>query len=136
FNENNIQFRRYIKESVKLWISKGVDALRIDTVKHMPIWFWQEFTSDLNVVSPDLFRFGEWMHNHPQDEASVTFANKAGMSLFDFGYCNAIRQCMSDDQSEGFNLLQAILDFDGNYSGATELITFFENHDLPRLQSL
>jgi cyclomaltodextrin glucanotransferase len=27
------------------------------------------------------------------------------------------------------------LDHDGNYSGATELVTFFENHDMPRLQS-
>ena len=41
FNESNLDFRNYIKSAIKQWLDRGVDALRIDTVKHMPIWFWQ-----------------------------------------------------------------------------------------------
>ena len=37
FNESNIQYRNYIKSAIKLWLDRGVDALRVDTVKHMPI---------------------------------------------------------------------------------------------------
>ena len=136
FNENNILYRNYIKDAIKLWISKGIDAVRIDTVKHMPIWFWQEFNADLNVANPNVFRFGEWIYNHPDNEASVTFANKSGMSLLDFGFCQAVRGCMSGEDPSGFHAVKNLLDLDGCYSGATELVTFFENHDMPRLQSL
>jgi cyclomaltodextrin glucanotransferase len=136
FNENNILYRNYIKEAVKLWVKKGIDALRIDTVKHMPLWFWQEFTSDVSVENPNVFRFGEWIYSHPEDPKSVEFANKAGMSILDFGYCQALRECFAGDGGRGFNAVKELLDFDGNYSGATELVTFFENHDMPRLQSL
>ena len=136
FNENNILYRNYIKDSIKLWIGKGIDALRIDTVKHMPLWFWQEFNSDLAVANPNVFRFGEWIYNHPNIEASVAFANKAGMSILDFAYCEAIRKCFSGEDPSGFHALKNILDLDWKYSGATELVTFFENHDMPRLQSL
>lgn len=136
FNENNILYRNYIKEAIKLWVGKGIDAVRIDTVKHMPLWFWQEFNFDLGVSNPNLFRFGEWIYNHPKIDASVNFANKAGMSLLDFGYCVAVRNCFSGGDPSGFHALQDIFDLDGKYHGATELVTFFENHDMPRLQSL
>lgn len=136
FNENNILYRNHIKEAIKLWIGKGIDALRIDTVKHMPLWFWQEFNHDMGVANPNIFRFGEWIYNHPGIEASVNFANKAGMSLLDFGLCVAMRQCLSGNDPSGFHVIQNIFDLDGNYSGATELVTFFENHDMPRLQSM
>jgi cyclomaltodextrin glucanotransferase len=136
FNENNILYRNYIKDAVKMWVKKGVDALRIDTVKHMPLWFWQEFTSDVSLTNPNVFRFGEWIHSHPSDARSVEFANRAGMSILDFGYCQAVRECFGSATGRGFHALKEILELDGNYSGATELVTFFENHDMPRLQSL
>ena len=95
FNENNIRYRNHIKEAVKMWIAKGVDALRIDTVKHMPLWFWQEFTADLSAANPNVFRFGEWINSHPEDGNSVEFANKAGMSILDFGFCLGVRQAFT-----------------------------------------
>ncbi|QJE95145.1 alpha-amylase family glycosyl hydrolase [Luteolibacter luteus] len=133
FNENNIRYRNHIKEAVKMWIGKGVDALRIDTVKHMPLWFWQEFTSDIGAVNPNVFRFGEWINSHPENQKSVEFANSAGMSILDFGFCLGARLSFTTEQ--GFPALTAILDQDANYSCPTELVTFFENHDMPRLQS-
>ncbi len=136
FNENNINYRRYITGAIKMWLDKGVDALRVDTVKHMPLWFWQEFNCEIHLHNPNVFIFGEWIHNHPSDPVSVEFANHAGMSVFDFGLCTAIRSCLAQDAPEGFGLVQAIYDQDGNYRGATEMITMFENHDMPRLQSL
>ncbi|MFD0893737.1 hypothetical protein KBB96_09965 [Luteolibacter ambystomatis] len=136
FNENNILYRDHIKEAIKLWVAKGVDALRVDTVKHMPLWFWQEFCADLDAFNPNLFRFGEWIHGHPGQEKPVEFANKSGMTILDFGFCHAVRAILAGGRREGFRHLQEILDLDGNYSGATELVTFFENHDMPRLQSL
>jgi cyclomaltodextrin glucanotransferase len=102
----------------------------------MPLWFWQEFNCEIHRHRPNVFIFGEWIHNHPSDPVSVEFANHAGMSVFDFGLCQAIRSCLGQDAAEGFKLVQDIYDQDGQYKGATEMITMFENHDMPRLQSI
>jgi cyclomaltodextrin glucanotransferase len=136
FNENNLEYRRYIIDSIKMWLDKGVDALRIDTVKHMPNWFWQEFTSEMHTAKPNVFIFGEWIHNHPANPVSVDFANHAGMSVFDFAMCQAIRDAIGKNADAGFSLIQEVLDQDGIYRNASELVTFYENHDMERLQSL
>jgi len=136
FNESNPEFRRYIKTAIKLWLDRGVDALRIDTVKHMPIWFWQEFNADLQTHKPSVFAFGEWGFSKPWDQASVNFANHSGMSILDFGFCEAVRAALAKGSDGGFHLVQKILDLDYLYNTATELITFIDNHDMPRFQSL
>jgi cyclomaltodextrin glucanotransferase len=136
FNENNNDYRNYIKSAIKQWLDRGVDALRVDTVKHMPIWFWQEFTGDIYAHKPDVFIFGEWIYSHPSDDRSVEFANCSGMSMLDFGLCVAIRAALGQGAEGGFHLVQEILDQDSKYNGATELITFIDNHDMPRFQSL
>lgn len=76
-----------------------MDALRVDTVKHMPIWFWQEFNADIHNHKPDVFIFGEWIYSHPCDERSVEFANNSGMSILDFGLCVAIREALAHGAS-------------------------------------
>ncbi|MGG6296837.1 alpha-amylase family glycosyl hydrolase [Leptolyngbya sp. AN02str] len=134
FNENNIAYRNYIKSAIKLWLDRGVDALRVDTVKHMPIWFWQEFNGDIQTHKPDVFIFGEWIYSNPDDGPSVDFANNSGMTILDFGLCMAIRQGLA--LGGGFEMVQDILDKDYCYDGATELVTFIDNHDMHRFQSL
>ena len=136
FNENNIAYRNYIKSAIKQWLDRGVDALRVDTVKHMPIWFWQEFNADILTHRPDVFIFGEWIYSDPRNDRSVEFVNESGMSILDFGLCVAIREVLGKGAEAGFSLVQDVLDLDYRYYGATELITFIDNHDMPRFQSL
>ncbi|MEG3937467.1 alpha-amylase family glycosyl hydrolase [Microcoleus sp. S36b_A3] len=136
FNENNPEYRNYIKSAIKQWIDRGVDALRVDTVKHMPIWFWQEFNADITTHRPDVFIFGEWIYSDPRNDLSIEFANESGMSILDFGLCVAIREALAQGAESGFHLIQDVLDLDSRYYGATELITFIDNHDMPRFQSL
>ncbi|MBD2164012.1 cyclomaltodextrin glucanotransferase [Calothrix membranacea FACHB-236] len=136
FNENNSEYREYIKSSIKQWLDRGVDALRVDTVKHMPIWFWQEFTGDMCNHKPDVFIFGEWIYSSPSDDRSVEFANNSGMTMLDFGLCVAIRAALAQGSENGFHTIQYIFDQDHRYNGATELITFIDNHDMSRFQSL
>lgn len=135
FNENNPKYREYIKTAIKQWLDKGVDALRIDTVKHMPVWFWQEFLTDLKTHKPEMFAFGEWGFSNPHDGKSAKFANDTGMAIVDFGLCSAIREAIAYDQPGGFYRVQNIFDCDHYYNSATELITFVDNHDMPRFLS-
>ncbi|MGQ4650355.1 alpha-amylase family glycosyl hydrolase [Lyngbya aestuarii] len=136
FNENNTEYRKYIKSAIKQWLDRGVDALRVDTVKHMPVWFWQEFNADIQTYKPDVFIFGEWIYSNPSNDLSVEFANHSGMSTLDFGLCMAIRQALGLGDEGGFHLVQEIFDQDYRYNGATELITFIDNHDMHRFQTL
>ncbi len=136
FNENNTEYREYIKSAIKQWLDRGVDALRVDTVKHMPVWFWQEFNADIQTHKPDVFIFGEWIYSSPLSERSVEFANDSGMSILDFGLAIAIREALGVSNSEGFHLVQNVFDQDYRYNSATELITFIDNHDMHRFQTL
>lgn len=136
FNENNPEYRAYIKSAIKLWLDRGVDALRVDTVKHMPLWFWQEFNGDIKDCKPSVFIFGEWIFSGPHDLPSIQFANHSGMSILDFGLCVAIRRALALGEPGGFNIVQELLNQDYLYNEATELVTFIDNHDMPRFQSL
>jgi cyclomaltodextrin glucanotransferase len=134
FNENCYEYRTYIKSAIKLWLDRGVDALRVDTVKHMPVWFWQEFNADIRAHKPEAFIFGEWIYNQPTNPISTDFVNHSGMTILDFAFCQAMRFAIAEGQ--GFKVLQDVLDKDNNYNGSTELVTFIDNHDMPRFQSL
>jgi cyclomaltodextrin glucanotransferase len=135
FNEESIDFRNYIKTAIRMWLSKGVDALRVDTVKHMPLWFWQEFTGDILSFKPNLFIFGEWFMGGAYDDASVEFANKSGMSILDFSLQQAIDRVLAFDDYEGFHHIANVIAMDGKFKSATELVTFVDNHDMPRFLS-
>ena len=136
FNERNIAFRNYIKSAIKNWLDVGVDALRVDTLKHMPIWFWQEFCTDIKRHKPDTFLFGEYGFSKPWEERSVRYANDSGMSILDFGLCDGIRFALSGREPGGFHLVEQVLSYDHVYRRANELVTFIDNHDMPRFLSI
>lgn len=136
FNEGNPAYRNYIKSAIEQWLDRGVDALRVDTVKHMSVWFWQEFIGDMQTHKPSVFVFGEWGFSKPWDGKSTNFANKSGMSILDFALCEGIRAALAKNSEGGFHLIQDVLNSDRLYDRATELITFVDNHDMPRFQSL
>jgi cyclomaltodextrin glucanotransferase len=136
FNENVYSFRRYIKQVMCDWVDKGVGALRVDTVKHMPLWFWQEWVSDLRAHHPALFMVGEWYQGGCWDPASVEFANRSGMTIFDFSLQRALEDCLARGVYEGFHAVQNVLDRDPAFSRATHLVTFIDNHDMPRFLSV
>lgn len=136
FNEANAEFRSYIKSAIISWLDLGFDALRVDTVKHMSVWFWQEFVSDLRRVHPETFIFGEYGFGSPYDCRALAYANNSGMSLLDFGLAFAIRGAFCGSPPGGFGKVQAILDLDHVYKSSTELVTFIDNHDMPRFLSI
>jgi cyclomaltodextrin glucanotransferase len=136
FNEESYSFRTYIKHAMQLWLSKGVDVLRIDTVRHMPIWFWQEFMTDMKTVKPELFAFGEWFQGGCTDCASVEMANKSGMSILDFSLQQSIENVFGKNYYQGFLEIVNVINRDGEFNSANELITFVDNHDMPRFLSV
>ncbi|MBI5527490.1 MAG: cyclomaltodextrin glucanotransferase [Deltaproteobacteria bacterium] len=136
FNEESHDYRSYIKEAMRMWLDKGTDAFRVDTVKHMPMWFWQEFTSDMRRHSPDMFMFGEWFMGGAYDGDSVRFARSSGMSMIDFSLRQAMEEVFARDVYRGFDQLADLFKQDHLFLTASELVTFVDNHDLPRFLSI
>lgn len=124
FNESNAAFRKYTKEAITAWLDLDFDGLRVDTIKHMPLWFWQEFVSDLRRAHPEVFIFGEYDFGSPHDHRTLTCANHSGISLLDFGLAFAIRGAFAGSPPGGFQQVQSILDLDHVYNRSTELMTF------------
>lgn len=136
FNERNPAFRSYIKSAICDWLDLGVDALRVDTLKHMPIWFWQEFSADIKSHQPGTFLFGEYGFGKPWDSRTTQYANHSGMSILDFGFADAIRFAFGGQEPGGFHLIENLLALDHVYHRANELVTFIDNHDMPRFLSI
>jgi len=136
FNEESYAFRCYIKGAIRQWLDKGVDGLRVDTVKHMPLWFWQEFVSDMRRHQPGVFMFGEWFQGGAYDPDSIQFARTSGMSIIDFSLRQALVDALAHDGSRGFLQVAEVFARDGAFPTASELVTFVDNHDLPRFLSL
>lgn len=135
FNEAHIGYRGYIKDAMRLWLDKGVDAFRVDTVKHMPLWFWQEFVSDMVFHKPNLFIFGEWFQGGCYDELSVHFANKSGMGMLDFALQRGLEDCLARNNPRGFELVDEVFRKDHLFDDCRHLVTFLDNHDMPRFMS-
>jgi cyclomaltodextrin glucanotransferase len=135
FNESRIGYRNYIKDAMRLWLDKGVDAFRVDTVKHMPVWFWQEFVSDMLFHKPELFIFGEWFQGGAYDDLSVHFANRSGMGMLDFSLQRALEDCLARGAASGFQLVDGVFSRDSLFNDSRHLVTFLDNHDMPRFMS-
>ena len=97
---------------------------------------WEEFSADSLTYLPDVLIFCLCVDSDPRNGLSVEFVHESGMNILDFGLCVAIREALGQGAGAGFQLIQDVLDLDHRYYGATELITFIDNHDMPRFQSL
>lgn len=136
FNEESYAYRCYIKGAIKQWLDKGVDGLRVDTVKHMPLWFWQEFVSDMRCHKPGVFMFGEWFLGGVHDPDSLQFVRTSGMSMIDFSLRQAMVGALAYDSGRGFEDVADVFAKDNLLPTASELVTFVDNHDLPRFLSM
>jgi len=136
FNEYIYSYRSYIKSIFKFWIDRGVDGFFINSVKNMPVWFWQELMSDLKSYKPDIFIFGDWYKGGPEDENSISFSNNVFMPILDYSLQKAIEKCLVRNSPEGFYLIDEVFKLDGKLKSSTELITFVDFNNLARFLSI
>jgi len=143
--------KAYIIESVKKWLDLGVDALRIDTVKHIERGNLLEYVNAWKAHKPGLFVFGEnlvkgygwgdlgggdngpseirpWWYtrlgNDPRDPNS---GGDSGFPQLDFGLFSTFRDTVSKGTYGGTG---QILSMDWIYGDVTQLVTFLQNHDV------
>ncbi len=141
----------YIIGAINRYLDMGVDALRIDTVKHVERDNLLEYVDAWKAHKPGLFVFGEnlvkgygwgdlgggdngpseirpWWYtrlgNDPRDPSS---GGDSGFSVLDFGLFSTFRDTVSKGTYAGTG---QILSMDWIYGDVTTLVTFLQNHDV------
>ncbi|HEV2540268.1 MAG TPA: alpha-amylase family glycosyl hydrolase [Frateuria sp.] len=117
------------------WIGQGADAFRIDTLNHMSTEFWRQFSARIRTRHPGFFMYGEAFDYSPDDIGKYTWASSGGISLLDFPQQQAIKAVFEHPGSD-YGLLRSKLYLtNGPYANPYELVTFYDNHDMARLDA-
>ncbi|GGM58699.1 1,4-alpha-glucan branching enzyme [Micromonospora sonchi] len=124
------------------WVrDTGVDGFRLDTVKHVNMDFWPQFSQGVNQAAAragkkDFFMFGEVYSADP--EISSDYVRQGGLdATLDFGFQEAARGYTAGDGSA--KALAELYARDDLYAArnthAGRLTTFLGNHDMGRIGS-
>jgi len=136
-NQENATIDGYLKAALLALSQHGVDAFRIDAAKHIT-WGWEYSMDNAIFNNAPSFIFGEWYQGNTSDSLyhdSYKFANRSGMSLLDFPMNTAMRDVFASNTN--FSEIDGTLTTEnGNFTWANDLVTFVDNHDMPRFLSV
>ncbi|MFN3702202.1 alpha-amylase family glycosyl hydrolase [Thermomonas sp.] len=134
-NERNPAVLDYLAGAYEQWIDQGADAFRIDTIAWMPDSFWQAFTTRIRAKHPGFFMFGEAFDYDAAKIATHTLPGHGETSVLDFPMKQAMEEVFGRKQA-GFEQMAPALHLTGGpYANPYELATFYDNHDMPRLDA-
>lgn len=146
----NQNVKDYINGAVKMYLDMGVDAIRVDTVKHIERNELLTYINEWKRHKPSVFVFGEalvkghgygdlggdnapssirpwWYTRTGGDPRNPNSGGDSGFSVLDFSLFSTFR----DNVSRGnFNGVGGVIGMDWIYGDATKLVTFFQNHDV------
>jgi len=137
FNENDPEVMDYLVGAYLKWIEQGADAFRIDTIAWMPHSFWKEFSDRIRAVNPDFYMFGENFNFNAGTIAQHQKPENGAISVLDFPARSAITQTFQNPNSD-YSSIQWYLDIgltDNTYTNPYDLATFYDNHDMSRMDS-
>lgn len=125
----------YFVGAYSQWIDQGADAFRIDTIRHMPPAFWKRFSDRIRAKRPGFFMFGEAFDYKAENIAPFTWARNGGVSVLDFPLKERMAQVFGRKRGDFSLLAERLYLTDGPYANPYELMTFYDNHDMPRLDA-
>jgi len=134
-NENNPQVLEYFVGAYSQWIDQGADAFRIDTIPWMPHAYWHAFTTRIRAKHPGFFMFGEAFDYDAATIAAHTLPRNAGVSVLDFPLKERVAEVFGRKGGGFERIAERLYLEDGPYQNPYELMTFYDNHDMARLDA-
>ena len=132
FNVENEEVFNYLTNAHLKWIAQGVDALRIDTVKHMPKSWWKKFVDAVRAKNPGMYMFGE--HWGVNAAGIGAYQRESGLDMLDFDCMWACKAVFGGNGSyDGLKEYMHIGEGDVTYKNPYTAATFYDNHDMPRM---
>ena len=140
-NTENPTVVQYLVQNAMWWAeSSGLDGYRIDTFPYVSRPFWSHWHAALRRVYPRLTTIGEVFHPDPSVTSFFGGGQKRSdgidsgvTTLFDYPMYFALRDVLLRGAPAG--RLVDVLRHDSLYVRPDALVTFFGNHDVPRLAS-
>lgn len=136
FNLDNLDVIDYHIQSLIAWVSEtGIDAMRMDTAKHIERGFWNYFKTQIRGKYPEVTLIGEVLEFNVDD--LTNYQKYWGFdSLFDFPVQKTIQNVFIHGESltafhSAFNQGTGIFERDNAYSNQNRLVSLLDNHDLP-----
>lgn len=135
FNEANPAVMDHLVGAYLQWIEQGAQAFRVDTVRHVKPEFWRVFAERIRAKHPGFFMFGEVFDYEAAKTAMYTHPENGGMSVLDFALKKALLEVFENEGSDFAALAPALFLKDGPYANPYELMTFYDNHDMARMNA-
>lgn len=125
----------YFVGAYQQWIGQGADAFRIDTISHMSTDFWRQFSARIRAKHPGFFMFGEAFDYSPDNIGQYTWERNGGISLLDFPLRQRVAEVFEHPHSDYARIAERLYLRNGPYANPYELVTFYDNHDMARLNA-
>ncbi len=147
FRTESAYVRSNMTEIYKYWIGQaGFDGFRIDTVKHVEMGFWQEWSPLIHNYAATLgktnfFMFGEVYDGNDAKCGSYTGTQSGGAfaldSVVDYPLFFQISSVFATASGGTKAIEDRYNNIAANYDPAAQmqLVTFLDNHDQPRFLS-
>jgi glycosidase len=135
-NQENSQVDGYLKQALLQFMQHGADAFRLDAVKHVT-WGWEYTLANAAFTEGPTFLFGEWLQavTDPTYPDSVTFSNRSGIGLLDYPLAYALQDAFGND-ADFHEVDNTITQENSDFASPNDLVTFLDNHDIPRLLTI
>jgi cyclomaltodextrin glucanotransferase len=132
FDADNPAVMDHLVDAYLHWIDAGVDAFRIDTIRHQPLAFWKTFSDRIRARHPGFFMFAEAFDEDATKIAPFTWRENGSISVLDFPMKAAMKAVFSTHDGDYAALVSTLHLTDGVYANAYDLATFYDNHDMAR----
>lgn len=138
-NCDNIHLQTYLIQQTLWWLAEyQIDALRIDTYAYPGMAFMSKWETAVSIQYPEVFIFGEiWDHGAGVQSWFGEELNtiQSGLpALTDFTFCWALHHAFNDRPGWNTGLAEVYYTLAQDYMIARpdKMVTFIDNHDLPR----
>lgn len=134
-DETNPAVMAYFVGAYLQWIDQGAAGFRIDTIPWMPHSYWHAFVQRIRDRHPGFFMFGEAFDYDANKIAEHTWAANANVSVLDFPLKRALAGLFEAPGGDFATLAEPLQLTNGPYANPYELMTFYDNHDMPRMNA-
>ena len=141
FNQRDPEVEKYLIQNSLWWLEiGGFDAIRMDTLPHVPRTFWQKWGTAIKKDFPKVNILGELLDGDPALVAYFQTGKKGhdGIdtqidTLYDYPLFFAMRSAFG--RGESIRKVSEMLAHDWLYPNPNVLTTFFGVHDLERFMN-
>lgn len=129
--QENPETRKYLLDAAKWWIEEtNIDGYRLDTVRHVPVEFWSDFSKEVKSVKDDFYLIGEVWSEDPNYIADY---DKAGIDGFvDFPLNEQLRTAFEKPDQTLDWLFTTAERNKATYENPELMGNFIDNHDMVR----